>query len=156
MKGVKGPVLLFFLLWAFWLLLNGTRSDEILAGGIVSAVIAAVFGSFFIGKAGKNYGKRFVYLLAYVPYYAWQEVLCVAGVTKLIITGRIDPAIVEVPHAHRSDWGITAISNSITMTPGTLTLEAKPGKAYVHWLHAKGDKRQIAGVFDRILAKVWD
>jgi multicomponent Na+:H+ antiporter subunit E len=153
---MKVTVLLFVLLWAFWTILSGFTFEEVVTGGVVSLVIAVVFGRFFIEKPGKNYAKRLVYLLAYIPYYIYQEVLCVYDVTKRIITGRINPAIVEVPHPHRSEWGITMLSNSITMTPGTLTLEAKPGKVYVHWLNAGGDKKQIAGVFDRLLTKIWD
>jgi multicomponent Na+:H+ antiporter subunit E len=153
---MKGAVLLFLLLWAFWILLNGTAFSELLTGGIISLIIASVFGYLFMKGANKSYARRLAYLLAYIPYYIYQEVLCVYDVTKRIITGKINPAIVEVPHLHKSEWGITALSNSITMTPGTLTLEAKPGKVYVHWLTASGDKKQIAGVFDKFLARIWN
>jgi multicomponent Na+:H+ antiporter subunit E len=153
---MKAAVFLFALLWAFWIVLNGYAFEELVTGGAVALIIAFAFSRFFIQKPGRHYARRFAYLLAYVPYYVWQEVICVADVTKRIITGRIDPAIVEVAHPHKSEWGITALSNSITMTPGTLTLEAKPGKLYVHWLNAKGDKKSIAGVFDKMLTKIWD
>ncbi|MFH1237163.1 MAG: Na+/H+ antiporter subunit E [Candidatus Aenigmatarchaeota archaeon] len=153
---MKSAFLLFVLLWSFWVVINGYAFEEIVTGFIVSLILAAVFAGFFIQKAGKSYAKRFVYILAYIPYYMWQEVLCVSDVTKRIITGRINPAIVEVAHPHKSEWGITMLANSITMTPGTLALEARPGKVYVHWLNASGDKKQIAGVFDKLLMKIWD
>jgi multicomponent Na+:H+ antiporter subunit E len=153
---MKGSVLLFLLLWCFWTLLNGTGYDELLVGGVISAVIAGVFGYFFLRQAKSGYIKGFFIFLAYIPYYIWQEVLCNADVTYRIITGKINPGIVEVRHPHKHSWGITALSNSITMTPGTLTLEAEPEKLYVHWLNMGKDKNQIAGVFDKFLAKIWD
>ncbi len=153
---MKGSILLFILLWAFWLLLNGAAPDELLVGGVISAGISAIFGYFFLRDAKKGYVKSLLWLLAYVPYYVYQEIICVADVSYRIITGRINPAIVEVPHAHRHSWGITALSNSITMTPGTLTLETEPGKLYVHWLNLGKDKKQIAGVFDKFLMKIWE
>lgn len=153
---MKGSILLFVLLWAFWIMLNGAAPDELLVGGVISAAIAIIFGYFFLRDAKKGYAKSLLYLLAYIPYYIYQEIICVADVTYRIISGRINPAIVEVPHAHKHSWGITALSNSITMTPGTLTLEAEPGKLFVHWLNAGKDKKQIAGVFDKILLKIWD
>jgi multicomponent Na+:H+ antiporter subunit E len=152
---MKGAVLLFLMLWAFWILLNGAALEEIAVGGIVAALISAGFGYLFLRKAGRGYVRGFFTFLAYIPYYAWQEIKCVSDVTWRILTGKINPAIVEVPHTHESVWGITMLSNSITMTPGTLTLEAEHGRLYVHWLTMGRDKKQIAAVFDKFLNKIW-
>lgn len=152
---MKGPILLFLLLWIFWILLSGLNPQEILVGAIVSGVIAVIVGYGFLRGPKVSYLKGFVYFLAYIPYYIYQEVLAVSDVVYRILTNKIAPSIVKVPHTHTHGWGITILSNSITMTPGTLTLEAEPKHLYVHWLARKEDKREISWRFEKILRKIW-
>ena len=153
---MKGSVLLFLLLWGFWILLGGWALEEIVVGGVISLVISAVFGYFFLDEAKTSYVKGLLIFLAYIPYYALHEVLDVLDVSYRIITGRIKPAIVEIDHPHTHEWGITVLSNSITMMPGTLTLEAKPRKIYVHWLNAERDEHKAITKFQKILGRIWD
>jgi multicomponent Na+:H+ antiporter subunit E len=148
-------ILLFVLLTGFWMLLSGWDPQEFFTAVIVSGIVSILTYRVF-DKPGKSYPKRFVYLLAYIPYYIWQEIKCHADVIYRIITGKIDPAIVEVPNIHKSDWGTMALSNSITMTPGTLTLEVDKDSLFVHWIYAHGDKKGISGAFDKLLTKIWN
>lgn len=154
---MKGPILLFLLLWGFWILLSGgLYVSEIVVGGIVSAVISALFGYFLLEKATTDYIKGFIIFIAYVPYYLAHEILDVLDVSYRIVTGKIRPQIIEVPHSHMHEWGVTVLSNSITMMPGTLTLEAGPRKLYVHWLNAERDRNRAITRFQRVLNKIWD
>jgi multicomponent Na+:H+ antiporter subunit E len=153
---MKGSILLFILLWLFWILLSNFNIQEIIVGGIVSGIIAVIVGYGFLRGPKTRYIKGFLFFLVYIPYYVYQEILANSKVVYSILTGRINPSIVEVRHSHSHDWGITVLSNSITMTPGTLTLEAKPSKLYVHWLNTKGDKNEIVRKFERILKNIWD
>ncbi len=85
--------------------------------------------------------RRCLYLLAYVPVYIWAEVKAHAGVIYRILHPRmpIRPGIVRVPTELRTDVGITGLANSITMTPGTLSVDVDERKPclYVHWIDAK-------------------
>ncbi len=153
---MKGSVLLFLLLWIFWILLSGFDFWDIILGGVISAIISAVFGYFFLSEAKTSYIKGFLIFLAYIPYYVFNEIIDVFDVSYRILTGRINPGIVDVPHAHMHEWGITVLSNSITMMPGTLTLEAEPDRLFVHWLNMKGDKKRVVDRFQWILKRIWD
>ncbi len=153
---MKGSVLLFFLLWFFWVLLSGFSYQEVFAGALVSAIITIIVGYRFLRGPKVSYLKGFAYFLAYIPYYIYQEILSVSDVVLRILNGKIAPAIVKVSHKHAHGWGVTVLSNSITMTPGTLTLEAEPRHLYVHWLFRKEDKQQIADRFEKILKNIWD
>jgi multicomponent Na+:H+ antiporter subunit E len=153
---MKGSILLFLLLWIFWILLSGFNPQEVLAGAIVSGVITVIVGYGFFWGPKVSYIKGFVYFLAYIPYYIYQEILAVSDVVYRILTNKIAPAIVKVSHTHKHGWGITILSNSITMTPGTLTLEAEPEHLYVHWLMRRENKEEISGKFERILKNIWD
>ncbi len=153
---MKGPVLLFFMLWAFWGLLSGFNLEDLLVGGVVSGTISGVFGYFFLREARTRYIKGFFIFLAYIPCFIYHEIIDVLDVSYRILTGRINPGIVEIPHSHTHEWGITMLSNSITMMPGTLTLEAEPKRLFIHWINVKKDKHKAITRFQRVLSKIWD
>ncbi|MCK4335906.1 MAG: Na+/H+ antiporter subunit E [Candidatus Aenigmarchaeota archaeon] len=153
---MKGPILLFLMLWIFWVLLGGMSYEDIVIGGVISAAISAVFGYFFLKEATTGYVKGFFIFLFYIPYYVYHEILDVFDVSYRILTGKINPGIVEIPHSHTHDWGITVLSNSITMMPGTLTLEAEPNRIFIHWLNMKKDRHKAITRFQRVLKRIWD
>jgi len=148
-----GFTVIFLLMLAFWLLLTGLAYEEIIAGCIASLIVASMSYKLFAWE--KTYPRRLLWLLAYIPYYIYAEILAHLEVISLIFTGKINPGIVEIDNSHSSDFGTTALANSITMTPGTLTLEIQPGKLYIHWLNMKKDKSSITYGFERFLKKVW-
>ncbi len=152
---MKGSLLLFFMLLIFWLLLSGFDYQEIMVGTAVSAVVAIIVGYGFLRGPKTKYLRGFLWFLVYVPYFIYLEAVAHLSVLKSIITGKISPVILEVDHFHTHDWGLTVLSNSITMTPGTLTLEANPDKLYVHCLNEPKDKKDIAGRMEPILRRVW-
>jgi multicomponent Na+:H+ antiporter subunit E len=78
--------------------------------------IAYIFGPFFIGMAKAN-----------------------IDVAYRVITGKINPGIVKVSPNLKTDLGITLLANSITLTPGTLTVDIDEEKndLYIHWINVK-------------------
>lgn len=136
-------------------MLNGFAFEEVFIGGFISLIITLIFANLFSIRRGRINVKGFFVFFSYIPYYLFQETKCVLDVSSRIITGKIKPVIVEVQHSHESPWGITILANSITMTPGTLTLEAEGRNLYVHWLNESGDKNQIVKTFDKFLTKIW-
>ena len=74
----------------------------------------------------------------------------------------IEPGIVRVKTALRSPAAITTLANSITLTPGTLTVNALPdGTLYIHWIvvRAHDDEEAAARIirrFERILMKIFE
>jgi multicomponent Na+:H+ antiporter subunit E len=146
-------ITIFLLMLSLWLLLAGFSPEEFIAGCIASLITAAM--SYQMFKWESSYPRRLFWLLAYIPYYIYAEIVCHLQVISMIITGKINPGIVEIENPHKSDFGTTALANSITMTPGTLTLETQPGKLYIHWLKMEKDKTSITSGFERYLKKVW-
>ncbi len=61
-------------------------------------------------------------------------------VAKLVITGKINPGIVKVPAKGLGDGGITLLANSITLTPGTLSVDVDEDERalYVHCIDLSG------------------
>ena len=60
-------------------------------------------------------------------------------VASRVITGNINPGIVKVESGLKTDFGVTMLANSITLTPGTLTvdLDDSTNELYVHWIDVK-------------------
>jgi len=65
-------------------------------------------------------------------------------VARMFITGKIKPGIVKISPRLNSSFGITLLANSITLTPGTLTVDIdKENNLYIHWLYVKEKKPKI-------------
>ena len=60
-----------------------------------------------------------------------------------VITGKIDPGIVRITPGLKTDLGITMLANSITLTPGTLSvdIDEDTNDLYVHWINV--DKKAL-------------
>lgn len=148
-------VVIFCMMLLLWSLLSGVSADELIAGSFAS-MITAVFSYKLFSLDKKHYHKKFIWLLVYIPYYMYREIMAHADTIYRILTGRIKPSIVEIGHVMRSDFGTTALANAITLTPGTLTLELKDQGFYVHWLNTRLDRKGIAESFQRRLKRIWD
>lgn len=66
------------------------------------------------------------------------------------------PAIVAVKTELKSDWKKLLLANSITLTPGTLTLDLKDDTLYIHIIECKDDENReyITKEFEDIIAKI--
>ena len=164
---MKKFIAAFACLWLAWIGLTGSLDrQELLAGAVVAALVAWPTRKLLLrGPVGeKLQPRRWAYLLAYLPAYAWAEVKAHAGVIYRILHPRlpIKPGIVRVPLELKSDVGITSLANSITMTPGTLSVEVDEARPclYVHWIDVKATeperaREEIAKPFERFLTRVF-
>lgn len=127
--------------------------QEIIAGGIVAVIVSAVSYGFFTKNPGDMINpKRWAYLIAYIPAYIWAEIKAHLTVAYLVLNpSAMKPSIVELPTKLKSDVGLTTLADSITMTPGTLTVEIMEdeSKLFVHWISA-GDKIDSESVFENV------
>ncbi len=70
-----------------------------------------------------------------------------------VITGKIRPGIVKVPTGLRNDFGLALLANSITLTPGTLSVDVdEKNNLYVHCINLKSRNpapEEVCGSFIR-------
>ncbi|MEM1164026.1 MAG: Na+/H+ antiporter subunit E [Pseudomonadota bacterium] len=126
-------------LFGYWLLLSGEWGHAwlIWAGGILS--LAVVGFSLFKGLTDEE-GFPVENLprgLVYWPWLGWQIVLSALTVTRIVLDPKlpISPSMVKVPADQDTAVGIATYANSITLTPGTISVEvSESGKAI--WVHA--------------------
>ncbi len=125
-------------LYVYWLVLSGNYALWLLVSGAV-VTVAVVFFSWAKGiiDAEGFPVERIGGGLAYWPWLAWQIVLSALNVTRLILNPRlpITPTMVRVSAKQASSVGLTTYANSITLTPGTISVELSE-RAHAIWVHA--------------------
>lgn len=124
---------------AVWVALWGTLSVANVVWGVVLG--AASLRLLPVMHREHRLPVRIVPMLHYVLLFLWSLVKASAVVAWEVVTprNRINQGIVAVPLQTSSPGLITLIANSITLTPGTLTLEVRedPPTLYVHVLHLR-------------------
>lgn len=152
----------FISLWILWILFTGSISgQELLVGGVCAAFVAGIsYELFSRNPVDMINPKKWAYLIAYLPVYVWAEIKAHLNVAYRILHPGLplEPAIVKLPSTLKSDVGLTSLANSITMTPGTLSVDINEDKSqlFVHWIGAesleeKDVQKRVGEPFERFL-----
>ncbi len=156
------------LVFVVYIVFSGSVKPYDLVTGIVSAVIVGLItANLVIAKPGKALNPiRWAWTIAYAVYYFFiAEVRAHIDVMKRIVSPSmpINPGIVRVPINVETDYALTTVANSITNTPGTVTVDVdrERGYLYVHWIDVKTTdpeeaKRYISQVFERFAKRIFD
>ncbi|WP_456396175.1 Na+/H+ antiporter subunit E [Thermococcus sp.] len=144
-------------LFPFWLIVSGsTAPGNLLIGAITTLIISSFMRDMLtkdIRPKGSVLQKALYFLLIYAPQLAiimmFRILESSVKVARNVIFMDINPGIVKIETDLNSDTGIAVLANSITLTPGTLTLDVKRklGETYlyVHWIDVETLNREDAG-----------
>ncbi len=170
---MKSKIAVFFLSFIVWFLLiwpvcghyGAVDFQGITAGFFASLISALIFGKGFAEKPRKILEpRRWFYFLLFIPVFAYYCIKANIQVAYLVVHPQlpIKPGIVRMRTKLKNRVAIVVLSNCITLTPGTLTVEAtEKGVLYVHWLAItaidEGEAgRIIAGKFEYFLHKIFE
>jgi multicomponent Na+:H+ antiporter subunit E len=156
-----GIIVTFCIMFLFWLILSGFfDAFHLIAGGICSAIVASISHGLMVKGKGQKVLLKSLKLLLYIPWELWQIVLANVDVAYRVLHPKmpIDPCVIEFETSLRGDFALATLANSITLTPGTITIFVEPrnGKFWVHALakeladaHLVGKtmQRKVADVF---------
>jgi len=113
-------------LFVFWLLLSGHFDPFLVVSGVVAAVAIALIGS-RIGYADEEGHPAELILpgLAYWPWLAKEIVKSTIDVARIVLNPAlpISPRLILVEPSQKTTVGKVTYANSITLTPGTITVE---------------------------------
>jgi multicomponent Na+:H+ antiporter subunit E len=142
----------FLLVFVTWFILTFTLEPASVIAGILICLAITLISRHLLSRDTPKlilHPMRWVGFLAYLALMVYLEIRAHIDVGMRVFTGNIRPAIIEVPIGLHTSLGKTLMGNSITMTPGTLTVKAKhETKFYVHTLsYRKG--MDIGGIFRR-------
>lgn len=134
---------LSFLLYASLTTATGTvaiwNGIELALGVVFALLVATVTRNL----AGNNWPamlnpRRWLLFVVYLigPFF-WAMTKANFDVAYRVITGRIRPGIIRISPGLNADASITLLANSITLTPGTLTVDIDEGTndLYIHWIN---------------------
>jgi len=111
---------------------------ELIIGAVLAVVVGAVLRNRFIGKDLRMANpKRWLIFLAYLFPFFWAMAKANIDVAYRVITGRINPGSVRIDPKLKTDMSVTILANSITLTPGTLSVDvrAETNELFVHWIN---------------------
>jgi multicomponent Na+:H+ antiporter subunit E len=116
---------------------------EIIFGIILSAIVGIVARNLFVKKSFRMANPvRWFTFIAYIlgPFFVGMAKANI-DVAYRVITGKINPGIVKISPNLKTDLGITMLANSITLTPGTLSVDIDEEKndLYIHWINVKDE-----------------
>ncbi len=139
----KNIVISSLILMTVWLLLNSNFEIVTLISGIVISVLLAFI---FCTKCDvftevNITPKAFIYFISYFFVFAMELIKSNLDVARRVLTPSlpINPGIVEVKTKLKSKIGRMILANSITLTPGTLTIDIKEDRLFIHWVDVESD-----------------
>ncbi len=157
-------VITFFFLMSGWVIFTGdSDSRSLLLGATFSFVIALITYDYFVDETEvflKDILPRPDLMLLYLIILIWKVYIASFDVAYRVITMKINPGEIRVRTRLRSELARVLLANSITITPGTLTIDLKDDYLYVHWLESKGTStlyagELIKGSFERLLRRIF-
>lgn len=143
-------ILTSIIMFAFWMLLSGEFHFILIFSGIVfSLFVAYISHDLLIGKVDiRLCSTRVLRFFRYLPWLLKQVALANIDLVYRTLHPKmpIDPLVIRFDTALRSDIGVTILANSITLTPGTVTIAAnQKGEFIVHAIAKEPAEDLLAG-----------
>lgn len=156
---MRHKVSLFLLLAAFWLLNSGHNTFQILSLGLLS-IIFVVFIAHRMDVVDDE--SQPLHLTVRMPaYHLWlakEVILANIDVVKRIWRGNssISPVLVTLKASQKTEIGKVIYASSITLTPGTVTVNLEGGRITVHALTREAVTELRSGYMDRLVSRLED
>lgn len=160
----------FILCFVCYMLFTFTFTfEEIIVGVIVSLIVAVFTAKFFIHDNPfylfnlSKFGSLLKYVFLIFPKELLKANIDVAK-RALNPSLPVNPGIVRVPSDLKSEYALSMLANSITLTPGTITMDIseKDGKNYyyIHWIDvsttdSKEAGEAIKGTLEKGIGGIW-
>ncbi|WP_313952537.1 Na+/H+ antiporter subunit E [Accumulibacter sp.] len=148
----------FVALFSFWLLLSGFYTPFLISAGAVGALCVLLFAHRMdvIDREGHPAHLGWRALFTYWPWLLKEIVVSAWDVSRRILDPRlpISPTLVRFQPSQTSELGLVIHANSITLTPGTITVEVERSEMLVHALSAEGAASLAGSEMDRRVTRL--
>jgi len=160
-------IILFIIGFIIWSLLTWPLDiQHAVVGILVVGFVSFLTGDLFT-KRPHHFGhlSRYFWFCYYVPMFLWECLKANIDVMLRVVNPKlpINPGIVKVKTSLKSDTGLTFLANSITLTPGTLSVDvdAEKGILYIHWIDVGSQDvekatQMIVNKFEKILKRIFE
>ncbi|MFH1398382.1 MAG: Na+/H+ antiporter subunit E [Candidatus Omnitrophota bacterium] len=163
----KSQIILFMIAIIVWSFLSWPVDlQHFIVGILVCALVSFVTGDMFIRRPHKfKQISRYLWFLYYIPLFIWECIKANIDVAYRVAHPDllINPGIIKVKTILKSDTALTFLANSITLTPGTMSvdIDQENGFLYIHWIYIKDQDTQKAAEiivrrFERLLKRIFE
>jgi multicomponent Na+:H+ antiporter subunit E len=151
-------------MFIIWILMAGFDVQELIVGAAVSIILSVILANYVQFSFGFTIiPKLLLFIVLYIPILIIELIKANLDVAKRVLNPKlpIRPGIVKVPTEIKSDIGKLVLANSITLTPGTISIDADSENVYIHWIDVKGDgseehQKHISSKFENVLRRVFN
>jgi len=165
---MRSRIVLFFVALIVWCILSWLPDcQHLIVGVFIAAFVAIMTGDLFIRRPEllKHPLRYWYFFFYYLPVFLWECLKANIDVAYRVLHPKlpIKPGIVKVKTHLKTDTALTFLANSITLTPGTMSvdIDRDNGILYVHWINVRakdceGATKYIVRRFEKILEKIFD
>jgi len=155
----------FLILLGIWLLLTWSLQwQEVLVGVVVALLADLLLGDIFpVGAVKILNPERFFWLVVYMIVFTGYVIKANFDVAYRVLNIYlpIRPGIVKVRTHLKTDIARTFLANSITLTPGTLSIDIVEDHLYVHWINIVSEDQEketaiIVRRFENLLERIFE
>ena len=158
------PVVIFLLLFLNWVILSGKFDAFHLGLGVVSCLIVTFLSQDLLyHDRTKGLKRRLLEAWAfvrYVPWIIWEVVKANVHVLKLAMTRKgyeeMSPRVVTFETYLKTDFAKFVLANSITLTPGTITMLIRGDVFHIHTMSQFLEDDLLTGSIERKVAEVFE
>ena len=156
-------VTIFILSMILWIMLTFEFTlPNLIVGAAASIITAVVFTRFFIKNIYKLIQpKRYYWFLVYLIVFIFECIKANIDVAYRVLHPAmpIRPGIVKVKTTLKSDLAKMLLANSITMTPGTISVDIIDDYLYIHWIYIRSEDPEIytgiiTGAFEKYIKRI--
>lgn len=145
----------FMLCYLLWLGLTWSLNEkELIVGAVVSLVVASLTARIFIhGKPFFLFNPLHFFKFVYYGTVVLMSEIIKANcdMAKRVLNPKLptNPGFIRIPAKADSEYGLAFLCNGVTLTPGTITVDAAESEGatyiYVHWIDVVTLDREKAG-----------
>lgn len=155
----KFAVGLFIILFSFWLLLSGKLDAFHIIFGLASTALVTImcYDMVFENEAGNRNPTKIFRFLVYVPWLIYQIIIANIDVAKRVLhpSMPIEPDFIVFKSRLKSEMSRTTLANSITLTPGTITVDIVGDEFIVHAIARAPADDLLKGAMEKKVAHVF-
>jgi len=146
---IKAISIIFLILFTAWLILNNSVSIEyLISGAAIALLISLGFCKECVAFNDLNLTpKAFIYTFMFLSVFLWELIKANFVMAKIVLSPKlpIHPGIVKADTVLKSKMARLILANSITLTPGTFTVDIIGDTLYIHCVNVDNEHTEEYG-----------
>ena len=138
--------------------------QNVIVGVAAALITSLLFGKHYFDRVYKFIQPvRYFWFLVYLVILIWECIKANIDVAYRVLHPAmpIKPGIVRIKLNLESKFARTMLANSITMTPGTISVDIIEDDIYVHWIYVRSEdpaeyEKKITGRFEKYIKKTFE